>query len=100
MEVDRNTKMFHNMAYRKKVKEKFFEIEHDGQVLSDQKLIEDSAVQYFHNSFSDNIPLTGAPNFENFGNQVPNHMNELLCKPPDEKELKEVIFSLNKSASA
>lgn len=97
---DRNTKLFHNWAQRKRRKAKNFCIEDEGSLPMEDNLIATYAVKYFEKNLSAHISLSGSLNLDQFDNQVSPLMNEKLCRLPDESELKDVIFSMNKEASA
>lgn len=100
LEGDRNTKLFHNMVKRKRVKGKILSIEHEGRVLCDPVAIHDSAVSYFESVLADNIAITEEPVMDDFPLFIHDEINEALCEVPLLEEVRAIVFHLNRDASA
>ena len=97
---DRNTKLFHNMVKRRRLKGKIQSIVQDWVVITKQEELQASAVKHFEHLLSNNISLIEAPALRNIPKIINDDINMELCECPRMEELKAVVFSLNKEASA
>lgn len=100
MDGDRNTKLFHNMVKRKRAKGKILSIQTEGGLITEPAEIHASALAYFEKVLTEDFTISEDPNLSNFQAYVTSDINATICETPNLKELKEVVFSLNKEASA
>lgn len=97
---DKNTKIFHNMVNRKRIKGKVHQIVEGDRVITDSVQIHESAVNYFTKVFTDELPISEEPDLIIIEDFVDEEINVELCEPPGLDELQRVVFSLNKDSSA
>lgn len=100
IEGDNNTKLFHNMVKRKRLKNKIQSILHNGNLLTNQDEIHRSAIEYFQSLLGDTITTQDDADFSHIPILVHNSINAELCSKPTREEVKAAVFSLNKEASA
>ncbi|EOY02236.1 Uncharacterized protein TCM_011923 [Theobroma cacao] len=101
VEGERNTKFFHLRMRKKRVRNNIFRIQDsEGNIYEDPQYIQNSAVQYFQN-----LLTAEQCDFSRFDpSLIPRTIsitdNEFLCAAPSLKEIKEVVFNIDKDSVA
>ncbi|KAI0510194.1 hypothetical protein KFK09_010794 [Dendrobium nobile] len=96
VEGDRNTKFFHTMYNKKRVKNYIFKIlDKDGRILEDENSIINSGVEHFRSIFNSNFTSSAIENPYIVPNCISDSENFMLTKPPLEEEIWNIMQTMN-----
>ncbi|WRX14697.1 Reverse transcriptase domain - like 10 [Theobroma cacao] len=101
VEGERNTKFFHSMMRKKRVRNNIFRIQDsEGNVYEDSPYIQNSAVEFFQKLLRAEQCDISRFDFSLIPRTISITDNESLCAAPSLKEIKDVVFNIDKDSVA
>ncbi|KAL0386457.1 UNVERIFIED_CONTAM: LINE-1 reverse transcriptase [Sesamum latifolium] len=97
---ERNTKYFHSLVKKKRVKSTIHRIMEGNQEITSPDRIRDSAASYFENLLSGQVTQSSATDFPFQFPKIPEAIGNNLCLIPTEEDIKETVFSIDKESVA
>ncbi|KAL0462890.1 UNVERIFIED_CONTAM: LINE-1 reverse transcriptase [Sesamum latifolium] len=97
---ERNTKFFHSMVKKKRVKSRIHRILEEDEEITDPDQIKQSAADYFRNLLTTDSLSLPHPNFSFHFPQIPDSLASELCKTPSLAEIKDVVFNIHNDSVA
>ena len=95
MDGERNSKFFHGWVKQKRVKSRIHSIEADGQTLTEETAIRDSAATFFQQLMTSDVGDLEQPDLSLIHSLPDSVDQEALCLAPQEKEFREAVFGIS-----
>lgn len=99
-EGERNTKYFHSLVKKKRLKSWIHEIHHQGDKLTNPNDIENSATSFFQNLLTAEQVSIDNDLLSHISSCITDYQNAVLCAPPSLEELKDSVYSIHKYSAA
>ncbi|KAL0463204.1 UNVERIFIED_CONTAM: hypothetical protein Slati_0208000, partial [Sesamum latifolium] len=97
---ERNTKYFHSLVKKKRVKFTIHRIMEGSQEITSPDRIRDSTASYFENLLSGQVTQSSATDFPFQFSKILEAIGNNLCLIPTEEDIKEIVFSIDKESVA
>ncbi|KAL2237562.1 UNVERIFIED_CONTAM: hypothetical protein Sindi_0947900 [Sesamum indicum] len=97
---ERNTKYFHSLVKKKRLKSKIHRIMEENQEVTIPDQIIESATTYFKNLLSYNPVRNNAPEFSFQFPQVSEECTRIIGSLPTDEEIRDTVFSIDKDSVA
>ncbi|KAL2237400.1 UNVERIFIED_CONTAM: hypothetical protein Sindi_0931700 [Sesamum indicum] len=95
---ERNTKYFHSLVKKKRVKSTIHRIMEENQEVTIPDRIRESATAYFKNLLSCNPARNNAPEFPFQFPQVSEECTRIIGRLPTDEEIRDIVFSIDKDS--
>ncbi|XP_074559236.1 uncharacterized protein LOC141815220 [Curcuma longa] len=99
-EGDRNTKLFHQLAQKRRLNGRIFRIWEDGSCIDDPELIQASGAAFFEKLLAEGVPELNPASMENIPQLISSGDNLALLATPTIEEVKEVVWGMCKESAA
>ncbi|KAL0298802.1 UNVERIFIED_CONTAM: hypothetical protein Sradi_6540000 [Sesamum radiatum] len=97
---ERNTKYFHSLVKKKRLKSTIHRILKENQEISNPNQIKDSAARYFENLLSGTSTRNDTPDFSFQFSKLSQDELRSISNIPTQEEIKDIVFSIDKDSVA